>query len=148
MATGDILYTMGSVDTVLSTGLNSMANNALVLSSEYTASQTGYLYAMMELYISGMGGTPTANTSFDFWFLSKNDGTNYEDGSASVTPARAPDGWFNIRAVSTAQRLFYRAAIPPSGTFKILIRNNATGQALAASGNTLKLRLFTERVQN
>jgi hypothetical protein len=62
------------------------------------------------------GVAPTANTGVSVWFLRAIDGTNYEDGSSSVTPARLPDVVFPVRAVTTAQRVTRRVMIPP-GTF-------------------------------
>ena len=133
---------LGTNDSVMTTELNSLANNALVASSAITITSTGFLLAEFELYIAGMGGTPTANTSFDLWLLRRPDGTNYEDGGASVTPTRGPDVWFPIRAVSTAQRIVRVCELPP-GLFIALIRNGGTGQALAATANTLKVRPYT-----
>lgn len=132
----------GTIDTVLDTALNSMANNALVLSAEITHQSPNYLEAELELYIAGMGGTPTANTAFVLWILRAIDGTNYEDGGTSVTPARQPDAYFPIRAVSTAQRIRRRVKLPP-GNVKYLLKNDGTGQALASSGNLLKVKPVT-----
>jgi hypothetical protein len=70
------------------------------------------------------------------------DGTNYEDGSSTVTPARNPDLVFPLRAVTTAQRIVVIGDLPP-GSFVALLRNDGTGQAMAASGNTLKIRPVT-----
>ena len=133
---------IGTLQNVLTTELNSLANNASVLSSAITITSTGFLLAEFELFINGMGGTPTANTAFDLWLLRRPDGTNYEDGGVSVTPTRSPDLWFPIRAVSTAQRIVRVCELPP-GLFIALIRNNGTGQALSASANTLKVRPYT-----
>ncbi len=132
----------GTLQSIMTTELNSLANNVLVPSSAITITSTGYMLAEFELYISGMGGVPTANTAFDLWLLRQPDGTNYEDGGVSVTPTRSPDVWFPIRAVSTAQRIVRVCELPP-GLFIALVRNNATGQALAATLNTLKVRPFT-----
>jgi len=133
---------LGTNDSVMTTELNSLANNASVASSVITVTSTGYLLAEFELYVAGMGGTPTANTAFDLWLLRRPDGTNYEDGSSSVTPTRGPDVWFPIRAVSTAQRIVRVCELPP-GLWTALVRNNGTGQALAASANTMKVRPYT-----
>jgi hypothetical protein len=141
--------------TLLSTELNSLANNSLAISSVGGSSGAfnfaiggtdldGYQDVDIELYIASMGGTPTAQTGFSIWFLGQVDGTNYEDGSASVEPARSPDCVIPIRAVSTAQRIIRRQVAAPHGTVKALIKNNGTGQALASSGNTLKIKASTD----
>src|SRR4051812_13004672 len=99
-------YTLGSIATLLSTGLNSLANNSLAVSSAYDNTQgggggDGYTLCDLELVVT-FGTNPTANTGVSVWFLAVPDGTNYEDGDASTTPARAPDVVFPLRAVTTA----------------------------------------------
>jgi len=133
----------GTATTALSTGLNSLANNALVASSAITLStgEPGYQRCEAELVVT-YGTAPTANTACVVWLLREIDGTNYEDGSSTVTPARNPDLVFPLRAVTTAQRIVVTGDLPP-GSFVALLRNDGTGQATAASGNTLKLRPVT-----
>lgn len=127
----------GTIGSILTTELNSMANNALVLSSDVSLSETGYLECDLELVVT-FGSSPTASTGFSVWFLRVIDGTNYEDGGTSVTPSRAPDLVIPVRAVTTAQRIIVTGYLPPN-TFKVLIKNDGTGQAIASSGNTLKI---------
>jgi hypothetical protein len=133
----------GTATTALSTGLNSLANNALVASSAITLStgEPGYQRCEAELVVT-YGTAPTANTACVVWLLREIDGTNYEDGGSTVTPSRNPDLVFPLRAVTTAQRIVVTGDLPP-GSFVALLRNDGTGQAMAASGNTLKLRPVT-----
>lgn len=134
--------TRGTLTEAIATAsLNSMANNTNVLGSaiSLTSGEPGYLFCEAELVVT-FGSAPTANTSFCCWLLREIDGTNYEDGSTSVTPTRPPDLIFTVRAVTTAQRLIAVCDMPPSSIFKALLRNDGTGQAIASSGNTLKLR--------
>jgi len=135
--------TRGTATTALSTGLNSLANNALVASSAITLStgEPGYQRCEAELVVT-YGTAPTANTACVVWLLREIDGTNYEDGSNTVTPSRNPDLVFPLRAVTTAQRIVVTGDLPP-GSFVALLRNDGTGQAMAASGNTLKIRPVT-----
>lgn len=139
-------FLLGTQTTLIDTGLNSMANNALVLGSAFnnTIGQTGDGYTLcdVELYFPSMGGTPTANTGFTLWMLGTQDGTNYEDGDASVTPAKLPSCVFPIRAVATAQRIIRRVSLA-WGLWKPLLKNDGTGQSLAATLNTLKIRPVT-----
>ena len=137
--------TAGTITTVMSTDLNSMANNANVLSAAptMTAGDIGHRFGEWELSIASSAAAMTANTAFVGWILQPLDATNYEDGGTSVTPARTPDLVFPVRAVSTAQRLYCQAQMP-TGTYKILLRNDGTGQAIASSANTLKVRTYTE----
>lgn len=137
MATSTVKQAYGTIASVLTTELNSMANNALVLSSATSLTETGYLECDVEV-VCTFGVAPTAGTGFSVWFLRIIDGTNYEDGGTSVTPSRAPDLVIPARAVATAQRIIVCGYVPP-GNFQVLVKNDGTGQALSASGHTLKL---------
>lgn len=136
-------YLLGTQTTLLSTGLDSLANNGLAISAEFDntigAAGDGYTLCDVELVVT-YGSAPTAGVAL--WFLGTQDGTNYEDGDASVTPAKLPACVFPLRAVTTAQRIIRRVALP-WGKLKALLKNDGTGQAMAASGNTLKIRPVT-----
>lgn len=140
-------WLLGTQTTVISTAANSLANNTNVAGSVYDntagAAGDGYTLCDVELVVT-FGTAPTAGTGVSVWFLQSSDGTSYEDGSASVTPARAPDLVLPVRAVTTAQRIV-RQAVLPWGLLTPLLRNDGTGQAFAASGNTLKIRPVTRR---
>lgn len=130
----------GNSQTLLSTELNSLANNSnAVHASSVSLTNTGYLDAEAELLVT-FGVAPTANTPIYVWLLREIDGTNFEDGSASVTPTRPPDIIFTVRAVTTAQRIVQMVYDIPPGAIRALVRNAGTGQAFAASGNTLTVR--------
>lgn len=131
----------GTLTVALSTELNSLANNTNVLGSAITPN-AGYRTCELELYVT-YGVAPTANTAVLVWLIRETDGTNYEDGGVGVTPTRAPDAVFPLRAVTTAQRITVVCDLPP-GSFKACLRNDGTGQAMAASGNALRVRPITE----
>lgn len=131
----------GTSDTLLSTELNgitSSGNNA-VHGSSVTLTNAGYFDGELELLVT-YGTAPTANTPIRVWLLREVDGTNFEDGSATVTPTRLPDAVFTVRAVTTAQRFIQPIYDIPPGPIRALVRNDGTGQSFASSGNTLKLR--------
>lgn len=136
----------GTQQTVMSTELNGLANNASAASSgAITLTSAGYLMALCELLVT-FGTNPTANATINVWFLTSVDGgSNYEDGSSSVIPPRNPDVFFPVRAVTTAQRLNKLCKLPV-GTFKVLVQNNGTGQAMAGSGNTVRICPITNQV--
>jgi hypothetical protein len=141
-------YVLGSQTTILSTELNSLANNGTALTNsafDNTQGQicNGYTLCDLELYAT-YGTAPTANTGVSLWFLQTQDGTNYEDGSNSVTPARLPDCVFPLRAGTTAQRIIRRVFLAWD-KFTPLVQNNGTGQAMASSGNTVKIRPVTRQ---
>ena len=135
-------WTRGTADTILTTELNSLANNTNVVKSTAVApTSSEYTMVEVELYVT-FGSTPTANTAVSVWFLREIDGTNYEDGSSTVTPTRNPDVVFGVRATTNPQRIIKTCLLPP-GNFKPLVRNEGTGQAFASSGNTVKIRPVT-----
>jgi hypothetical protein len=138
-------WKLGTIATLISTGLDSLANNGLALGAAFDNTQgaagDGYTLCELELVVT-FSVAPTANTGASLWLLGAPDGTNYEDGSSSVTPAKLPNVVFPVRAVTTAQRIVRRAWLPPA-LMKPLLKNDGTGQAFAASGNTLKIRPVT-----
>lgn len=136
---------LGSQTTLLSTELNSLGSGSTSNAGsafDNTIGQTGdgYVLCDVELVVTH-ASSPAAGGAHQVWFLQSQDGTNYDDGSSSVTPPRAPDLVINVRAVSTAQRITKRALLP-AGKFKAIQRNDAS-TALASSGNTLKVRPVT-----
>jgi hypothetical protein len=142
----NVLVVRGTAQTLLSTELNSLANNAnAVHASSVTISSAGFLRCELELLVT-FGTAPTANTTVNVWLLHELDGSNFEDGSGSITPLRVPDAFFALRAVTTAQRIIFVAELPPGTTIRPLLRNDGTGQAMASSGNTLKIRPLTESI--
>jgi hypothetical protein len=146
MATVEKLL-LGTQATLLSTELNSLAANtntaagAAFNNTVGGGGGDGYTLCDVELNCT-FAANPNANTGVSLWFLSTEDGTNYEDGSATVTPGRAPDCVFPVTAGQAATRCIRRVMLP-WGNFKPLARNDGTGQAMAASGNTVKVRPCT-----
>ncbi len=138
-------FLLGSQTSLLTTELNSLANNGNAIGSAFnnTIGQTGDGYTLCDVELVVTYGTnPTANTGVSFWFIQSQDGTNYEDGDASITPARSPDLTFPVRAVTTLQRIIRRTWLP-WGLFKPLVKNDGTGQSMAATANTVKVRPVT-----
>lgn len=141
----NILNTRGTSQSLLTTELNSLANNAsAVHATSVTLTSAGFISGELELVVE-FGTAPTANTGVIVWLLREIDGTNFEDGSASVTPLRTPDGFFPLRAVTTAQRIILDILIPP-GPIRALVKNDGTGQSFISSANTLKLRPYTPSI--
>jgi len=136
-------YARGAtLETLLNTGAT-LANNALAVSSAITITDTGYLEADLELVVT-FSVAPTASTGISVWFLREVDGTNYEDGGASVTPTRAPDCVIPVAALTTAQRVNAVAMLPP-GPFKVLAKNDGTGQTMS-TGWTLKVKPYSYQI--
>ena len=147
-------YLLGAVATLMGAELNALASSAAlsagaIASTLYDNTQgagggDGFASGDLELSIGALAAAAAAGSAAFVWFLRDPDGSNFEDGSASVVPARAPDAIIPLRAVAVAQRVTVPAVAAPAGQFKALLGQN-TGQALAATGNTLKWRPFTRQ---
>lgn len=136
-----------TINSVMTTELNSLANNTRAISSAEGADGTAAdLLGDWEL-VATWGTNPTVDTCVDLYLVRSADGTNYEDGDASLRPAAdSYAGCFQVRAVTSAQRMVIRDVPMPPGLYKAVIWNNV-GQTMAASGNTLKVRTHNRQVQ-
>lgn len=135
------VYDVGGIVTLLSTELNSFANNTTVAASaDFDNSANLNPWGLFELYCQ-YGSAPVANAVIGLWLISKIDGTNYEDYSG-IEPARAPDVCFRVRAVTSAQRITVPGRLR-LGLQLPVARNLATGQSFASSGNTIKVLPYT-----
>lgn len=136
-------YIVGAQTIVLTTQLNGLANNALALSGAFSNLQggagDGYTLVDIELGVT-FAAAPTAGTGCSLWFLGAQNGVNYEDGNATTTPGRRADRVIQVRSVATAQRILLPAWMP-WGLVMVLLKNDGTGQAFAATGNTLGIRV-------
>lgn len=138
---------LGTSTTAMSTELNSLANGSRAIASSAVDNDAARnMYADFELYVT-YGVAPSAGGRVDLYLVQTLDGTNYADGSASVAPPMTSfAGSFPLRAVTTAQRIVLRHVLLPATDYKPLLDNQA-GQAMAASGNTLKYRAYNAEVQ-
>ena len=132
-----------SISTVLSTELNSLANNAAALGTEYDNSSNLYLWATFELNVQ-FGSSPTAGNTVDLYIIPAPDGTNYDDnttGASGAAPSTSYVGGFPLRAVTSAQKVplgvARRIDLPPT-KFKVFVVNGS-GQAFPSSGSTVKM---------
>jgi hypothetical protein len=135
----------GSVQTLLTTDLDGLANNARSAAS--TAFANGnvthrQLFGSFELVVA-FSSAPVAGKTVDLYLLPTLDGTNYADGSASAEPSQTSyGGSFAVRNVTTAQRLVLVGVPLPASDFKVQLINRA-GQAFSASGHALKLAAYS-----
>jgi hypothetical protein len=153
-------YLLGSATTLLSTELNSLASSSTLAAGAISSvggtsgkfdntagggGLGGYTLGQFEINCAAPSGAVTAGSGVFVWLLTTVDGTNYENGSASIVPVRRPDVIIPFRAVtSTAQRIIVVAPLPP-GTWFVLLSQNS-GQAFAASSNTLKVTPVTNQM--
>lgn len=146
----DIRYTdrRASV-TVLGTELNSLANNTkCTAGSAIDNSSSGSnpqldTFADFECNVT-FGTNPTANSLLDLYLIPSLDGTNYAD-IATVPSSIYYACSFPVQANTSAQLIVAQGVRLPPGKFKAVLYNNATGQTLAASGNTIEM--FAYRMQ-
>lgn len=137
-----------ALTTLLTTDLNSFANNAISNFNGTVLDNTTALdlFADFELNAT-FAVAPTVGTGIDLYLVPTIDGTNYEDGAlaaANVQPSMAYfAGSFIVRAVTTAQKIAVTGARLGPTKYKAVLVNNATGQAFAASGNTLGFRSYS-----
>ena len=139
-------YENGTIQTLLDSGLNSLADGNGALSSAYDNDDSGgsnlYLWGIFELFINSFGSAPTEGELVDMYFIDSLNGTDFADGSGGSSPVANPASLiasFPVRAVTSDQRIVLPSPITlPSCDFKVLLINN-TGQAFPSSGNTLKM---------
>ena len=136
-----------TIVSAMTTELNALANNARAISSALGSDTVdAHLFGDWELVVT-FAVAPTVDTLIDLYLVRAVDGTNYEDGDASIRPAASAFvGSFQVRAIATVQRMPVRDVLFPAGLYKAIIHNNATGQALSASGHTLKVRPHNRQV--
>lgn len=129
-----------AIVTVLSTELNSLANNAGVISAAIDNTGSLNLYDDLEFVVT-FGSAPADGAPVDVYVVASADGgVTYGDGDASVVPPQNHYVTsFAVRAVTSAQRLIVRD-IPVPGLFYKYVVYNKAGQAMAATLNTLKRR--------
>jgi hypothetical protein len=135
------LAAYSAIATALSTEMNTLAatTGKAINATGIDNSTALDLFADFEL-VCTYGVAPAAGAIVELYLLPSVDGTNYPDASTAIVPqASLYVGGFALRAVTTAQRMVLRAIPLPSGLFKVLVQNTA-GQAMAATGNTLKMR--------
>lgn len=141
------LGSYGSIASVLTTELNSLASSARAITAALDNTTDLYLFDDLELTVT-YGTNPSVGATVDVYLIVALDGTNYEDGASGAPGTPAPVtsliASFPIKANTSLQRVTIRNVILPPGLFKYLLLNN-TGQAMAASGNTFKRRSHSYR---
>jgi len=142
-------FEAGSIQTLMTTELNSLANGSgAIASAGYDNGASGnlYMYGLFEINVT-FGTNPTAGNLLNLYIIPAPDGTNYDDaptGASPAVPATHYVGGFPVRAVTSAQKIalglsgYFGLVMLPPVPFKGYILNNS-GQAFPASGSTLKM---------
>jgi hypothetical protein len=129
---------------VLSTALNALANGAGVLSGVISNTTERDLFADFELFV-GFASAPTALTIVELYIVPTVDGANYDDTTGTVPPTNGWGDVFPVRAQTAGHYLIVRGMELPPQDFKVFLRNS-TGQAFAATLNTLKAYCYKRAV--
>jgi hypothetical protein len=146
---GTITRRVGTWTQLLSTELNSLASGSAALQATGTNgafdnTATGNLFFAADFELVATFGTGPTTGTIDVYLLPLgSDGASYADGAGGSSPVTSNAEYlcsFPVRAVTTAQRLVLSDVPIPGGQFVVELLNNGTGQALAASGSTLKMR--------
>ena len=132
----------------LSTDLNSLADSTSdttgfsVVGAEIPNETDLKQYINLELVVAAQGVARSAGAFVAVYINYSADGTTYDDTSNKAFAELL--AVFPLDAATTARRLT-KANLPiPPLDFKLLVMND-TGQALAATGNTLKYRRHNEQ---
>jgi len=132
-----------TIETWLSTELNSLAdatNSATSSAKSNDASSTERrLYANVEIYIATQGSARAGDANVSLYIIPEVDDANYGD-AANYQNYYA--GSISLDAATTARYNILRNVLLPPSDFKVMLRND-TGQALAASANTVKAKRFS-----
>jgi hypothetical protein len=138
--------TLPASSNALTTEVNSLASGSnKIMTSSLDNTTTGHLFAAVEMKLATQGSARSAGAYVALYIVKSVDGTNFEMGGDALTPAAsALAGVFPYDAATTARQVAIIVQIPPT-KFYFLVQNN-TGQAFAASGNTLIYAMFDEVV--
>jgi len=126
---------------IMTTAMNSLADNTITAASTAVDNSTNLdTKAWLELNTT-YGSSPSDNApSVDVFMATAPDGTNYESAplTGGADQAHMYVGSFPIQKVTSAQRIVIGPIDLPPSKFKLYL-DNQTGQAMAASGNTLDI---------
>ena len=149
MATEIKFEVPASIVSYLTTELNALANNDTILGAKIdnVADGENEMFIALELYVNTQGSARSSGGYVAVYLLPSIDDTNFNYGDeANLTNAGCLLAIFNIDAATTA-RYVTRVNLPiPPLDFKLQVQN-ATGQAFAATGTTLKYRLYSYEAQ-
>ncbi|MFQ5433931.1 MAG: hypothetical protein ACE5FD_03560 [Anaerolineae bacterium] len=118
-----------------------MANDTISAASTEVANQTNLdTLAWFELNVTFGTAPSDTNPTVDVYMATAPDGTNYETAplTGGANQGHMFVGSFPIQKVTSAQRIVIGPIALPPTKLKVYL-DNQTGQAMAASGNTLDI---------
>jgi len=137
---GEWILSGTGLTTVLSTGLNSLANNTMsAASSTYDNSANLDLYVDIEVVLASL--SPAAGAFVAIYVWEAVDGSNFpaqSDADLRLTSSQLLVAIPIGTTAATAQRVVARNILLPPAKIQFKLDNQA-GVALGASGNTVKV---------
>lgn len=132
-----------SIVTVLSSGLDALADGALAVSSALSNDDAAEreIWAEFEVYVAEQASARSSAT-LELLILPTVDGTNYPDAVYGATADNYSVKTWNLDAAVTARYLTVTDIKLPPGDYKVAIVND-TGYALAATGSTVKMKTYS-----
>lgn len=132
-----------SLTSYLTTELNSLANDGNKLGAEIDNSAGLKTFMDVEVNLAAQGSARSVGATVAIFLILAPDGTNYWFGDDSLDAnADKLIATVGFDAATNARRNGRQMLVVPPGKFKLLVENK-TGQALAASGNTVSYRLYS-----
>jgi hypothetical protein len=125
------------------TDLNALADGGTVVGDEIDNSTGLDMYMDVVLYLAAQAAARDSGAYCPLYLTPAVDGTNYTD---TTNLSNYLVGVFALDAATTARREALQMIPVPPGKFKLIIGND-TGQAWAATGNTLGYRLYSVESQ-
>ena len=138
-----------SLTSYLATGLDSIADSTTdttgfsVVGAEIANATALNRFLALELVVAEQAAARTAGGFLGVYINFAADGTTYDNTSNKAFAELV--AYYPVNAATGALRLTKRDIPIPPIDFKLLVLND-TGQALAASGNTLKYITYNETV--
>lgn len=126
-----------ATEAIATASLNSLANATAVTGAAIDNSSSKKLYMQLHLYLASANLSASTNPGIEIYLLVSQDGTNYDDDDTVGTYALT----IPVAATSATHRKVSGLIQIPPTKFKVKLLNQ-TGQAFAASGNTLYMTTF------
>jgi hypothetical protein len=139
-----------SESSIITSGLDGLTNNSLALSADFDSSTNLDLYCDLSLELC-YASAPSAGTKVaEIYLLPSIDGTNYAEGSSSLTPQQALlVAALESRNPSTSavERLAAPGIPLPPGHMKFAVKN-VSGQTLKDNTVAKALKIRPYQLQN